>query len=260
MLLKITEHCSMGCCHCLSRCTKNNEFMDENVFDQVIKFIQSHSIGVMTIIVSGGEPTEHQLFEIYMKKLVEGLRQFIHIQIYVVTNGLWMVTHFGKFKKLYDELSYNTCGKQVFWQVTNDPIYYPRDIGKINRWVVTQLGSLDYVAVFRKLQRIYPQGRAEDNNLEWTAKGPKCFNIRTASGHVESFMELLSFMASMGISCSPCIEWDGTLKLGESYLCTPCSSIWKSDIEIMNDIRSFKCMKCGKAISQLPIAAKSIMK
>lgn len=260
MLLKITEHCSMGCYHCMSRCTENNKFMDDIVFDQAIEFLQSYSTGILTVIVSGGEPTQHPKFKEYLRKLVSELKKFPHIQVLVTSNGEWMVEHLHEFKALYDEFTYSSCGKQVLWQITNDVIYYPKDIYNINSYAVERIRSLKYVSIERKLRWIYPQGRAEDNNLEWTAKGPKCFNIRSASGHVSSFRDLLLFMTSRNLNCTPCIEYDGALKMGESYLCTPCSNIWKSDMEILEDIRAFKCMKCKKAISCLPEVAKSIIK
>ena len=206
MLLKITEHCSMGCYHCISKCAPNNKFMEGIVFKQAIKFIRLYSTGIIAVVVSGGEPTEHPNFKEYLRKLVSELKKFPHIQIVVTSNGMWMIEHMNEFKELYDELSYDNCGKQVMWQITNDPIYYPKDIYKINDYAVNKIRSLKYASIERKLGWIYPQGRAEDNNLEWTAKGPKCFNIRSAAMHVNSFRDLLLFMSSRNLNCTPCIR------------------------------------------------------
>lgn len=260
MLLKITEHCSMGCSHCLSDCTENNKFMDEIILDQSIEFIKSHSSGLVSVVVSGGEPTEHPEFVKYLDKLVTELKNYPHISIIVTSNGLWMTKHIHEFESIRDKFSYNNCGKFVLWQVTNDPKYYPIDLYKVNINNLMKLKSMKNVCFERKIGWIYPQGRAEYNDLDYTTRAPKCFNIRSAALHMESFTDLLIFLSTRNFNCIPCIEYDGTLKLGESYLCKPCSNVWSSDMEIMESIRSFKCCKCSKAIEKLPEAAKSILK
>ena len=60
----------------------------------------------------------------------------------------------------------------------------------------------------------------------------------------KNFGVVLGMLAVKGLFCTPTINIHGDIKLGESDLCPICSSIYKSEQEIMNDILNFHCHQC----------------
>lgn len=258
MLLKITESCSMGCSHCMNDCKPDDKHMDRETFDQALKFIKDHSTAFHGVVFSGGEPFEHPNFKEYLHDLVTAI--YPVTQVIVATNGLWICQHMDEFKELHAMYGYKKCGKLVLWQITTDYRYYPISLDKDYPYQVMKLEKMRSVFVERKIQQIYPQGRAETNNLDWKSSGPKCFNVRSIAKSVGTFNDVLKMMTGCNKSCCPAIEYNGDLKLGESQLCPAASNIWKTDKEIMEDIKSFKCMNCKKPLSQLPEAALNILK
>jgi organic radical activating enzyme len=238
----------------MSDCKEEDKFMDDMIFKDALKFMKRLQFYYNVIVVSGGEPMDHPKFEEYLKEIANTIRPTM--AIIVCTNGLWICEHFDEFKRIYKETGRDSL---VMWQITSVPEYYPIDICKKYPNEVRKLNKMKNVFVDTKLPQIYPQGRALENNLKWSAKGPKCFNIRSMSFNTPSVVSLLSMMSVMSLHCVPCIEYDGSIKMGESALCPACSHIRKEDSEIIQDIRHFNCKACKEAISQLPTNALHIL-
>lgn len=260
MLIKLTESCSMGCLHCMSNCIPDETtHMTEDTFNQVIKFIHKHHDSLNTIVISGGEPTEHPRFSEYIRKLVNELSVYkINApQIAICTNGIWICKNFNEWKDLYTDLR-SMCKVPIIWQITNIPKLYPE---KLDEFTAKKLNKMNCVFVEGGTSNnvLYPQGRTLENNLEWKARGPKCFNIRSVSKTCGNFSNLLIILSMLGKSCTPSIEYDGTLKLGESYLCPKCCTIWDDDSDIMHSIKGFKCVACKEAISNLSETERNIL-
>ena len=246
MMIKITEHCSMGCTHCMNNATPNNKHMDFDTFKQVINFQKQY--GGQFCIITGGEPTEHPNF---MSFISYACNFMIGYYITVTTNGLWMQNNPDKVKYLYD-----TYGKQLMFQVTNDTRYYPVCIDK-NHSIFT----LDNVVMCDKVKHIYPQGRAVDNNIEWNSKASKCFNIRAITNQVsiKNLGIIIGMLAVKGKFCTPHIDIHGNIKLGESDLCPVCSHINKTHDDIIKDILDFRCKQCDNINGQLSQEYRSII-
>lgn len=260
MLLKITESCSMGCTHCVSDCKPDDKkHMTQDTFKQALKFIKYYSPYFSTLVVSGGEPFEHPELDNFLGQIAQMNMNVVH-SIIVNTNGLWICQHFDEFKRLYEKYSYQICKNIIMWQITTDKRYYPISIEDKYPEAVKEIESLSQCYIERNIQYIYPQGRADENNLEWTSNAPKCFNVRSIASSVETFEQVIAHLTMHNIMCCPTIEYNGDLKVGESQLCPMVSNIWKSDKEIMEDIRSFKCLSCSKPISKLPKEAINILK
>lgn len=262
MLLKLTESCSMGCLHCMSNCIPDETtHMSEDTFNKSIEFIRKYhnSFSLHTIVISGGEPTEHPKFCEYMRKLVNefSIYGIYAPQIAICTNGLWISENFNEWKDLYNELR-SLYKSLIVWQITNIPELYPK---KLTEYSIKKLSKMKNVFIENTTSNnvLYPQGRTLENNLEWKAKGPKCFNIRSISKHCSNFSEVLKILSLNGKSCTPSIEYDGSLKLGESYLCPKCSTIFDSDSDIIKNIKEFKCLACKEAISNLSEMEKEIL-
>ena len=260
MLLKLTESCNMGCLHCMSNCVPDETtHMTDDTFEQCIRFMKKYYNSLHTIVVSGGEPTDHPKFSEYIKKLVKEFsnKNICDPAIAICTNGLWINENFNEFKELYDELKNIHCSK-VVWQITNIPGLYPK---RLNEYTIKKLNKMKNVTVENTTSGciLYPQGRTLENNLEWKTNAPKCFNIRSISKKCSVFTDVLILMTQFKKVCTPSIEYDGSLKLGESYLCPKCCTIWNTEEEIIKSIKEFKCLKCKEAISCLPEIAKEII-
>lgn len=239
MMIKITEHCSMGCTHCMNRATPNNKHMDFHTFRKAIEFQKKY--GGPFCIITGGEPTEHPGFKEFLKFTICQLENCF---ITVTTNGLWLQSHYAFVKNLYDKF-----GPRVMFQVTTDERYYPIRIDSTH-----PVFQLENIIMCDKLEHIYPQGRALDNNLEWDSKGSKCFNIRAITHQVKikDLRMIFSMLAAKGKFCTPHINIDGYIKLGESDLCPNCSHIDRPHDEIIDDILNFRCNGCKHVNNNLP--------
>lgn len=239
MMIKITEKCSMGCSHCLNKATPNGKHMDFHTFKKAIAFQKKY--GGSFCIITGGEPTEHPEFE---KFLEYAFKELIDCFITITTNGVWLQTHQDYVKDIGKRM-----GNAVTFQVTSDKRFYPTQID-LSLPVFRNYN----VIVCERLLAIYPQGRALDNKLEWDSKGSKCFNIRAIANQVNTnnLGVLISLLAIKQKFCTPHIGINGCIKVGESDLCPNCSHIDKSSIEIMNDIRNFKCNGCNHINKKLP--------
>lgn len=232
MMIKITEKCSMGCTHCMNNAGPNGNEMDFDTFEKALDFQKKY--GGPFCIISGGEPTEHPLWLMF---LMSAMHRLPHTQFVLTTNGAWMQSHFDEIENLYV-----TYGNRLTIQVTTDKRYYPVHID-----LSLPVFDLPNVVVCEEVEYIYPQGRALYNNLEWESKGCKCFNIR-ALIHQRPFMglqEVINYLGMRGKFCTPHIDVNGNIKLGESDLCPICSNINKQEQDIIVDILNFKCNLCN---------------
>lgn len=271
MLLKITESCTMGCKHCLSDCVPDEStHMTDEVFDDSLDFILKSFERLIghggIIIVSGGEPMEHPKFYELMHRMMNEFLEnkiqfdmFIPPVIVIATNGEIILKDIDRFiteKKRLD-FEYSLSCKypaRILWQITNIFGLYPREF-KDNK-SINKLKNLSGIFFEKETSNgwIYPQGRALQNGLEYKTKGPKCFNIRSMSKNmhvINSYDELMHVLTFSMMSCVPCIEYNGDIKVGESKLCPTCSNIYKSKDEIFEDIRNFSCRNCKEAFEAL---------
>lgn len=249
MLIKITDKCSMGCTHCLSDCKPEGKHMTFETFQQAIKFNFDRA-GDSPILISGGEPTEHPEFEkfigyLLMYKRLEEARILKKLApITVTTNGLWLTENMEFVKYLEKSSFYN----DIMFQVVIDDRYYPIHVNE------KILSSSKLIVIGHDVPAIYPQGRALQNNIPTERKSSNCFNVRAIAKQIESptLEKIISMQAMRGHMCTPHIDIDGNIKLGESRLCPVCSSIYKTDEEIVNDIVRFQCHQCDFINKNLP--------
>lgn len=231
-MIKITSKCSMNCSHCMNDATANGKHMDFDTFKKVVLF--QNKYGSPLCMITGGEPSEHPEFKAFLEYAVQNMP---YTFITVATNGLWMTI---------DPDFVNYCmtrySIRILFQVSHDPRYYPIPID-----LSLPVFRLPNVAVINNIPKLYPQGRALENNMSWEAKGSKCFNVRAVANQVDvkSLAHIISILAVKEKICTPHIAIDGSIKLGESDLCPPCSHIDKSHDDIMQDILNFKCQKCN---------------
>lgn len=222
MLFRITRDCGGECSHCLIDATRNGLHMNSEVVEASIKFMGK--VRPRLILVTGGEPFDHpQIFDI-IQKLKD--TTFSGQIIVITSNGIPL-----QDKDMYDK----ALATGVSIQVVNDPKYYP------HRVVLPgpEIPVIDYVGA-----PIYPAGRALTNGLNCTAKAPSCFNLRSISRHVTDFRNLISALEEKNRFCTPVIDYDGSIKLGEHNLCPAVSTIYEEPNEVLKRIVNFKCNRC----------------
>ena len=247
MLIKITDKCSMGCTHCLSDCKPDGEHMSFETFKKAITFNFDRA-GDSPILISGGEPTEHPEFKKFLgytltyKKLQEGANLKRFAPITVTTNGLWLVENMDFVKSL------ESFTNDIIFQVVVDDRYYPIHVNE------EVLSSSDLITVCHNVPAIYPQGRALQNNIPTQRKSSNCFNVRAIAKQINpnKLEDIIMNQFFRGHLCTPHIDIDGNIKLGESRLCPVCSNIDKSDNEIIDDIINFQCHQCDFINKTLP--------
>lgn len=242
MLIKITDKCSMGCSHCLSDCTPDLCDMEWNTFVDAMNFYDKYCKNIMKpILISGGEPTESSIFLNVIQYLIDNYSGLIPITI--TTNGIWLTKNEWLVKEL--EKSLPNCS----FQVVVDDRYYPVHVDEDS-----PIFKYKNVILCNEVAVLYPQGRALDNNLSCQAKASKCFNIRAITKQMigKSLTDIFSMMIMNAKFCTPHIDINGNIKLGESRLCPVCSNIYKTEEEIINDIINFQCHQCDFLNSKLP--------
>lgn len=241
MLIKITDKCSMGCNHCLSDCTPNLRDMELNTFIDTMNFYDKYCKSISKpIFISGGEPTESSIFINAMTYLVD---RYANILITVTTNGLWLTENEWLVKEMKKFLP------NCMFQIVVDDRYYPTHVNESS-----PIFKYDNVMLCHDVIQIYPQGRALKNNLPYRAKASKCFNIRAITKQMigSSLSDIFNTMCIYEKFCTPHIDIDGNIKLGESRLCPVCSNIYKTEKEIIHDIINFQCHQCDFLNENLP--------
>lgn len=249
MLIKITDKCSMGCNHCLSDCTPNLCDMEWNTFIDTMDFYDKYCKSILKpILISGGEPTESSIFMNVISYLID---KYNNISITVTTNGLWLINNESFIKDVQKFLP--NCK----FQIVVDDRYYPIHIDENS-----SIFKYNNVMLCRNVMNIYPQGRALKNNLPFRAKASKCFNIRAITKQIAepSLLDIFSVMLTNAKFCTPHIDINGDIKLGESRLCPVCSNIYKTEREIINDIVNFQCHQCDFINDKLPEIYKNFVK
>ena len=61
MLIMITNRCTMGCSHCMSKCVPEGDDMSFSMFEEALDFSLTR-MPMMPVMISGGEPTENPSF------------------------------------------------------------------------------------------------------------------------------------------------------------------------------------------------------
>jgi hypothetical protein len=234
--------------------------MELSTLRDVVDFLDNNDLLNFEVLISGGEPTEHPYFEQFAEYVFERLKESNYRKaaaLTITTNGLWLLENYETAVKMIDR--WGDKYHQIFFQVTNDKRYYPIKLEPHKRAFRHK-----NIIFCDAVEKIYPIGRAVTNNLEWEAGASKCFNIR-ALVHQRpeiTLKEIRYFMLnsfSLPHVCSPHIDVQGNIKLGESDLCPVCASIYDEPNEIIQKIKSFQCHKCDFINDKLPDMYKALL-
>lgn len=240
MMLKITERCTMGCPHCMNNAKPDGKDMTLETLDKSLDFLKANNVGKV-LILTGGEPTEHRLFDDMIMHLLSWEKRNDYFSVITITtNG----ENIQKDPITYEDYitMFSLLGVTLLFQISADVRYYPRRI-ETHKRIFRQKG---FTLVDDCVEQVYPQGRALDNKLDWKAKASKCFNVRAISKQIPNcrLEDIEVQLAVREKFCTPHIAIDGSIKLGESDLCPSCAHIDDDPKDIMRKIKEFKCHQC----------------
>lgn len=246
MLLKITEACSMGCTHCMNDAKPDGEHMTMDTLEAALDFIIRNNI-YHHIVLSGGEPTEHPEFPLFMGYIIARLNRIeFPKMITITTNGFWILDNISAAKEIVASGNQYT---DIQFQVSTDTRYYPKKLDVTKR-IWREKG---FELCKDCVEHMYPQGRALTNNLPWQAKASKCFNVRALAKQLPNptVEKVVTALFGFFKFCTPAIRIDGAISLGESDLCPKCASIYDKEEDIIQNIIDFKCNGCDHINSKL---------
>jgi len=239
VLIKITNHCSMHCSHCMEDALETNEHMTEETFREALAFtrrIEEPAWGLgarRLILLSGGEPTEHpdivKFIEIVIKESLIPL---------LITNGMWLAD-----ERLSREIL-RPRWRQLLVQVTNDPRYYPKKPPRVDD---------DRIVYIESLSQMITLGRFKegDRTGEIMKKAPASFNLRSATRTLRDFQKAVCFQrlrAATGLSghCTPNITHEGDVLAGESRFCWKLGTVKSTNEELTKAVFTMgSCNRCG---------------
>lgn len=255
MIIELTYACKMGCNHCMSDCKPDGKNMSVDTFKDVLDFtIRNH---VPNWVFSGGEIFEHPDILEILKIIEENIDSKVYTgPVTFITNGRELARNMEIYEAV-TEFQRKRKKSLTLIQVTDDPKFYPDPLTKKDIYRLNKLDAIIEGVPGNKNdpdQCLYPHGRALENfpDAKWNTVGPKCGNcILIANQGANTFTKLVYTLLSVGKMCTPVIDPEGNIKVGESALCPAVASIYDSDEEIMNKIKNHKCKACTIAWDRL---------
>jgi Radical SAM superfamily len=221
MLVRITNHCRMGCVHCMTESTPSGEHMTDQTFADALRL--TSAVGLPVMLLSGGEPTDHPKIEAFIRA-----SKACDMHTTVLSNGMFLTEDPLKRAAILD-------GADVV-QVTNDTRFYPKFIPDF--WH-------GKVAFERKLRMVSPFGRAKTNKLQTNQSAPCCFNLRSITRSCGDIRLALLMLASRAKMCSPSVNVGGEVVAGEAPSCAKIGHVTDSLDTLTRNVLSMRCNRCG---------------
>ena len=221
MLLKITTKCHMGCSHCMEDALPDGEDMSIQTFLKAKDFIEKVYLSLKVVMISGGEPTEHPM-------LMDFIQLLNGYYIIVMSNGLVFSEN--------PELARRLLDSDITLQIYNDSRYYPKKVTPFDHPKIVFGGKINLMSPF---------GRAVKNGLQSTRQSPLCFNLRSSARTLKNFSEAVLSLRMSGKMCSPSIDIHGNVLAGESRFCHKIGTVESSEEELLENLLSMECNKCG---------------
>lgn len=192
MLIQITNTCHMGCPHCMDRATPDPQHMPWPLVERSVAWAQS--LGVRTMLISGGEPTCHPEWKRILDYCAE---RFVFV--IVPTNGAWLET------PIEDDIT---------------------DLLRKHTNMRFQISSFPGLSLGRACDDPALVCLAE------TAAGTtSCFSSALVAAQ-RPLREALAIMESRGKFCHPLVDWQGSLHWAESWLCPAFAHVTEDDATI----------------------------
>lgn len=251
MLLAVTDYCSMGCQHCFGDHTTAGAHITREQLIKNLEFAYSilKNIPLSMLMITGGEPFEHPHIREVLEVIGQYNKKYPKIPVTIATNGYTMANDID-LMNWYRE--YVKSHKSILTQVTAVKEFYPKHLTDKNLYY---LGKIKNCTVIDEAEEIflYPQGRAL--NLEdpiWQTNAPKCVNMRLIANQLPTsdFNQIIQTLTSMNKYCTPRINVDGSISMGESALCPPIGTVDRPEL-LFENIKNSRCGKCSIPLNKL---------
>lgn len=263
MLIQITNHCTLNCPHCMHSCEENGQFMSEEVFKKALLF--GEYSGCFRYNISGGEPTEHPLFEYFIELLSNHLNS-VDVSVNptvqkmyaamgkpipsftIESNGEWC-RDFKKtaiVKKILKDSrleTFQVCSIKGLYSNYNFINKYKKNIEKLSSKIYVHT---DGIISMQDL------GRARDSEVAQKQVRENKYNISCLNGcllskQISHFPQLSQVLFLNDQTCKPLIDWKGDVHWGESIFCSSYGNVLTDDFDkIWESMRKAKpCGKCA---------------
>jgi hypothetical protein len=172
--------------------------MSLETFRTVLDFLESLQLPIL--ILSGGEPTNHPEFLTFFEEIA---KRKVEYHLTLLSNGTFLND---------STLTQIILSQVTSVQITNDDRFYPEKVPVIEHPKLMYENSIRLVSPF---------GRALKNQLPITSRYPNCLNFRTLLVNDYTLKGAIYATRKQGRFCTPSINVDGTLVLGETRYCCP---------------------------------------
>jgi hypothetical protein len=197
------------------------EHMSMQTFLKAKDFIEGIYRSIKIVMISGGEPTNHPM----LLDFIEMLKGW---HVIVMSNGLFLSENKDYAERL--------LATDVTLQIYNDPRYYPLKVEPFEH---------PKIIFGDKINLMSPFGRAVKNGLKSARQSPSCFNLRSSARTLKDFSESVLSLRMSGKMCTPSIDVQGNVLAGESRFCHKIGTVESTDEELLENLLSMKCNKCG---------------
>ena len=190
LIIQFTDKCAMQCCHCQFSCAPSNDKMI--TAETLIKIINGPFYkNAKSILISGGEPTQHDDFFKMINIIIENSYQKY---ILILSNGLWAYNegYIQMMKELADK-------ENVGIQITNDPRFYKYNIRKVEHNSIKYEHQLRVLANLGRTKNLDEEGR---KGVPFR-NSPNCYNFRSIYKRQNmSLVEAMMFLEMQGKLCN----------------------------------------------------------
>lgn len=245
--IELTNKCSRNCKHCSSSATSDSNNLKELDYNDVVKIIvQAKSMGVETIVFTGGEPLMYDRIcelvkltsSLSMKSTIysfayrndQTLKQYRNL----IENGLNKIIY-SLADTLSDEEELSTYSKKEFFDKVFEGssatlgFHYTvskDSIGRLNETVNKTIKTFDKKKYFDKISllRFVPHGKGT-NEMDLSKEELLSIKELYLSSRNQSRIRLGSPWNILGIENSPCIIADEIMIIGFDGIAYPCDSI-----------------------------------
>jgi len=212
----------------------SNNHMSRETAEKIADFCRES--GDFLITISGGEPLEHP-------QALELIHYFAyHFQLVTVcTNGIELLDK--EFFAKYEKLPFN-----VATQISTHRDFYTsysrlKEFKSLEKKLAfCTVYDMDFART--DTYRISSQGRAI--NMQSQRKSPSCGNMILVANQVSSWCSLITEIRRKRYFCTPSVGFNGSVYLGESWLCESIGSINEDTDTLYRRTQNFRgCNGCA---------------
>lgn len=251
MLILITDKCNLACKHCMHSCSpKNEKVMDDKTFEHCLEV--ASQLGASVINIAGGEPTMIKTGMLQNRLTLPLFKGFI---VTLETNG-----HFLEDESQIEMLT-NVAQlyPNFFIQISSFKEYYTNRDKVLTLWETDKCKQLRQVMgerltiVDESNSQILLSaiGRASDDNMIEKSREhnrfPSCINPALFAKQFDFAGKPCALFESYARFCSPMIDPDGGIHMGESMYCGQIGHINDHIEEICDKMQHYK--PCGKCLN-----------